>query len=237
MAPLARQGFTVIAPDMRGFGHSEKTKDGYSKVNVAEDARAIARELGFTEVNLLSADIGAMVGYAYASRHPLETRRFLFAEAFIPGFGLEDHMNPATGGYWHLGFQGQVDVASMLVEGREEQYLMPLYKMMSTSGDVENRARERFLPLFTAPQAIRGSFEHYGTMLDDGKENRAQFAGKLAMPILVLTGEKGLPSDQVVESVKRVAENVETDIVPAAGHTFAEDNPDWVVKRVTAFFS
>ena len=36
MPLLADAGFTVIAPDLRGLGHSEKTETGYSKVNVAE---------------------------------------------------------------------------------------------------------------------------------------------------------------------------------------------------------
>jgi pimeloyl-ACP methyl ester carboxylesterase len=146
LAPLAAAGFTVIAPDLRGFGYSEKTKDGYAKTSVAEDVRAIVRELGFDEINLVGADIGAMVAYAYASRHPGEVRRFVFGEAFVPGFGLEDHMNPATGGFWHFGFHAQVDIATMLVEGREERYLMPFYKLMSTHGDVERRCANGFCP-------------------------------------------------------------------------------------------
>ncbi|TGX49053.1 alpha/beta hydrolase [Sphingomonas gei] len=236
LVPLAAAGFTLIAPDLRGFGYSEKTAGGYSKANVAEDVHAIVQQLGFAEINLVGSDIGAMVAYAYASRYPDEVRRFVFGESLIPGFGLEDRMNPATGGYWHFGFHGQVDVATMLVEGREEPYLMPFWKMMSTHADAEARARERFLPFFEAPGGIRAGFEHYGTLLADGRENVAQFTGKLQMPVLVLNGARGLPSDQTVETAQRVAHDVMSDLVPDAGHTFAEDNPEWVVERLAAFF-
>ena len=237
LVPLAARGFTVIAPDLRGMGYSELTQDGYSKANVAEDGRAIVHELGFREVNVVGGDIGAMVAYAYASRHPDEVRRFVFGEAFIPGFGLEDHMNPADGGFWHFGFQGEVDTATMLVEGKEAQYLMPFYTMMSTHGDVEKRMRERFLPFFEAPGGIRGGFEHYGTLVADVKENRAQFPGKLPMPVLVLAGEKDQALDGIVASVARVSDRLESEYVPGAGHTFAEDNPEWVVDRLTRFFA
>ena len=237
LAPLAAKGFTAIAPDLRGMGYSELTTDGYSKANVAEDNRAIVHDLGFDQVNVVGGDIGAMVAYAYASRHPDEVRRLVFGEAFIPGFGLEDHMNPADGGFWHFGFQGEVDTATMLVEGREEQYLMPFYTMMSTHGDVEQRMRERFLPFFTRPGGIRGGFEHYGTLVADVKENRAQFPGKLAMPVLVLAGEKDQALDGIVDSVKRVSDNYEGEYVPGAGHTFAEDNPEWVADRLARFFA
>lgn len=235
LQPLADAGFTIVAPDLRGFGLSEKTEDGYSKANVAEDMRAIVREHGNDPVNLVTTDVGAMVGYAYASRHPQEVRRLVFAESLIPGFGLEERMNPATGGYWHFGFHGQVDVASMLVADREEHYLMPFWQMMSIRPDVEQTVRRRYLPYFSAPGGIRAAFEHYGTMLQDGRENREQFAGKLTMPVLVLAGEKGTPIEQPLQSVQQVADVIQSDVVPEAGHTFAEDNPSWVVERLVRF--
>jgi pimeloyl-ACP methyl ester carboxylesterase len=236
LAPLAAAGFTVIAPDLRGMGYSEKARDGYSKSNVAEDNRAIVRELGFDEVNLVGGDIGAMVAYAYASRHAHEVRRFVFGESYIPGFGLEDYTNTSTGGFWHFGFHGAVDTATMLVEGREEKYLMPFYKTMSTHGDVEQRMRERFLSFFEAPCGIRGGFAHYGTIVDDVKENRTQFTGKLPMPVLVLAGDRNGSLDGIVDSVRRVSDRIEIDAVPGAAHTFAEDNPAWVVARLVRFF-
>lgn len=70
---------------------------------MAEDVRNIVRAAGFETIRLVGADIGAMVAYAYVSRHHGEVERFVFAESLIPGFGLEEAMNPATGGYRHFG--------------------------------------------------------------------------------------------------------------------------------------
>lgn len=58
---------------------------------------AIVAEHGFGTIHLADTDISAML--AYASRHPHEVRRLVFAESLIPGFGLEDLMDPATGDY------------------------------------------------------------------------------------------------------------------------------------------
>ena len=80
----------MIAPDLRGLGFSDKPDAGYDKSTVAEDVRGIVRSLGFERIRLVGADIGAMVAYAYASRHPDEVERFVFAESLIPGFVLED---------------------------------------------------------------------------------------------------------------------------------------------------
>jgi pimeloyl-ACP methyl ester carboxylesterase len=121
MPALASEGFTVIAPDLRGIGDSDRPDDGYSKVNVAMDIHALARELGFDSINLVGMDIGAMVAFAYAASFPDDVHRLVLAESVIPGFGLEELMNPATGGHWHFGFFQQVKTAAMLVSGHEPE--------------------------------------------------------------------------------------------------------------------
>ncbi|MFG1465123.1 alpha/beta hydrolase [Xanthobacter sp. DSM 24535] len=237
MPLLADAGFTVIAADLRGLGHSSKPEDGYDCLNVAEDIREIVRLSGGGPINLVGVDIGAMVAYAYASRHPQEIGALVFAESLIPGFGLEELMNPATGGYWHFGFHAQVDVASMLTEGKEAAYLLPWYGMMSAAPDASDRAKTMYLPHYAAPGGMRGGFKHYETLVADGKANRAAFAGKLPVPVLVLSGERGIPQAQTLGCVEQVATIIEADTVPQAAHTFASDNPDWVSKRLVRFFN
>jgi pimeloyl-ACP methyl ester carboxylesterase len=236
MPSLAQAGFSVIAPDLRGFGDSARPGTGYSKVNVAEDVRQIVQSHGFDSIHLVGTDIGTMVAYAYASRHPGEVRRLILAESLIPGFGLEELMNPATGGYWHFGFHAQVDVAEMLTAGREEAYLMPWLKWASTSKDAEEVALKLYLPYCRMPGSMRAGFKHYETMIEDGRENRAAFRARLKMPVLVLTGDQGIPQEQLLGCVRQVADNIEAELVPHSGHTFSEDNPAWSTERFVRFF-
>jgi pimeloyl-ACP methyl ester carboxylesterase len=237
MPLLAEAGFTVIAPDLRGLGESAPAEAGYDKANVAEDVRQIVRLYGTDPVNLVGMDIGAMVAYAYASRNPAEVRRLVLAESVIPGFGLEELMNPATGGYWHFGFHMQVGLAAMLTAGKEEAYLTPLWQMMSTSPDAVEQARSFYLPYYSAPGGMLAGFQHYGTLLEDGKQNRAVFRSKLRMPVLVLSGERGIPHAQTLGSVQRVVDNIEASIVPESGHLFAHDNPGWVAATLKRFLA
>lgn len=236
MPLLANAGFTVIAPDLRGLGDSAKTDNGYSKTNVAEDVHQIVQSLGFDKINLVGTDIGMMVAYAYASTYPNDIKHLVLAESLIPGFGLEELMNPATGGYWHFGFHMQVNVAEMLTSGKEAAYLLPTMKMMSVSKDAAEVADTVFLPHYLAPGGMRAGFQHYGTLLEDGRENRAAFKSRLMMPVLVLNGDRGIPQSQTLNCVSQVAENVKAELVPDSGHTFCYDNPAWVAERLTRFF-
>ncbi len=233
---LAANGFTVIAPDLRGTGDSDKAESGYSKANVAEDIRQIVQSLGFDSIDLVGTDIGMMVAYAYAERHPAEVRHLVLAEALIPGFGLEELMNPATGGYWHFGFHAQVEVATMLTAGREVAYPLPTMQRMSLGPDAADLAEHLYLPHYLEPGGMRAGFQHFGTLLEDGKENRAAFTGKLTIPVLVLNGDHGVPQEQTLSNAQQVAANVDADLVPDSGHVFADDNPRWVADRLASFF-
>ena len=236
MPALAAAGYTVIAPDLRGLGDSAKPAGGYDKATVAEDVRQLAHTLGFREVNLVGTDIGMMVAFAWALGNGAEVRRLVLAESLIPGFGLEELMNPATGGYWHFGFHAQVDLAEMLTAGKEAAYLGPTWAMFSPFGGVTAADRAEYLRAYSAPGGMRAGFQHYAALLADGVANRAAFRGKLTMPVLVLSGEKGIPLDKTLGCVERVAAHVEADTVPRAGHAFASDNPGWTADRLVRFF-
>ena len=235
MPALAGAGFTVIAPDLRGLGDSDRPSTGYDKKTVADDIRGIVRGLGFETVDLVGTDIGMMVAASWALHHPTEIRRLVLAESLIPGFGLEELMNPATGGYWHFGFHAQVDLATMLTEGKEAEYLGPNWTMFSPLKGITQHDREQFLRTYGNPDGMRAGFRHYAAMLDDGKANRVAFDRKLTMPVLVLNAGLGIPQEQTLGGVTQLFANVEHDKVLLAGHAFAADRPDWTADRIIRF--
>jgi alpha-beta hydrolase superfamily lysophospholipase len=69
MAELGKT-HTVIAPDLRGFGQSDKPESGYDKPTMAQDVHGLAISLGHTRVGVVGHDIGLMVAYAYAAQYP-----------------------------------------------------------------------------------------------------------------------------------------------------------------------
>ena len=79
--PSLAERHTVIAPDLRGCGASDRPATGYDKRTVASDLRELVSQLGFDRINLVSHDVGMMVGYAYACTYPDSVRRLVLMEA------------------------------------------------------------------------------------------------------------------------------------------------------------
>ena len=70
VAPLLAQNYTVIVPDMRGYGASDITQEGYDAVNGATDMRGILEAEGFSIAHIVGHDMGALVALAFAGTFP-----------------------------------------------------------------------------------------------------------------------------------------------------------------------
>jgi alpha-beta hydrolase superfamily lysophospholipase len=87
LMPLLGSNYTVIAPDLRGAGNSERPKDGHDKKTMARDIRELVQQLGYKQVRVVGHDIGLMVAYALAAQYPGEVNKVVLMDAFLPGVG------------------------------------------------------------------------------------------------------------------------------------------------------
>ncbi len=120
LIPELAKTHLVIAPDLRGFGESDKPDCCYDKKAMAEDIHALAEALGLKHVGVAGHDIGLMVAYAYAAQHPDEVDRIALMDAFLPGIGDWNSVFLLRD-LWHFHFFGPTPLA--LVTGRERIYL------------------------------------------------------------------------------------------------------------------
>ncbi len=118
-APLAAEmakDHTVVVPDLRGMGLSSHPAGGYDKKTQANDVAAVLDKLGIRRADLVTHDIGNMVGYAFAAQFADRVTRWVAMDAPLPGIGNWDKivLSPLL---WHFNFRGP-DV-ERLVQGRE----------------------------------------------------------------------------------------------------------------------
>src|SRR5580692_8694774 len=89
-APLATEidrEHTVIVPDLRGMGLSARPAGGYDKKTQGQDIAGLLDALGIERTDLVTHDIGNMVGYAFAAQYPDRVISFALMDAPLPGIG------------------------------------------------------------------------------------------------------------------------------------------------------
>jgi pimeloyl-ACP methyl ester carboxylesterase len=237
-APIAAQlvkNHTVIVPDLRGMGLSDHPDSGYTKKNEAVDIAGVMDALKVDKADLVTHDIGNMVGYALAAQYPQRITKWVVIDAPLPGVGnwAAQLSNPKT---WHFNFHGPDE--ERLVAGRERIYLDRFWNELSDDPKrIDEATRVHYAALYARPSAIHDAFEQFVAFPQDGVDNRVFLArGKLAMPVLAVGGEKSYGAGMETE-LKFVATNVKGGIVPASGHWIMEENPAATTKIVMDFLT
>ena len=224
---------TVIAPDLRGLGLSSKPDGGYDKKTQAADVWGVLDALGIRSIELVTHDIGIMVGYAVAATHPERVSRWVAIDAPLPGIGPWEQIiqDPSM---WHFGFGGH-DM-ERLVDGRERIYLDRFWNELSVVPERFDEAkRAHYAALYAQPGAMRASFAQFLAFGQDAADNRKFLAeGKLPMPVLAFGGEATF-GPGIGEVLRCVADDVEDAVIPDCGHWITEEQPQATTDLVVDF--
>ncbi|TMR99818.1 alpha/beta hydrolase [Nonomuraea basaltis] len=237
--PGLAEHFTVVAPDLRGYGLTDKPTVGYDKRTMAADIRALARSLGHTTLTLAGHDRGARVAHRYALDHPAEVERLVVMD-IIPTREMWRRFDMTTGlalGTWHWVFHLQPDLPERLASADVRGYLGYFFEKWTV-----RRAEldvEEYFKAFSRPGALRAGFDDYrASFPHDAEHDDADWeAGRrLEMPVLALWGSAGLPSRVPVLDIWRdYARDVTGAEIPDCGHFLAEERPDVVLAHLRDF--
>ena len=225
---------TVIVPDLRGMGLSSHPQTGYVKKTQAGDIAEVLRVLKIESIDLVTHDIGNMVGFAFAAQHPAQVSRFVLIDAPVPGVGPWEEVlkNPLL---WHFRFGGP-DM-ERLVAGRERIYLDRFWNEFSADPTrFDEASREHYAALYALPGAMHSGFAQFAAFDQDAIDNKAFLAtsGKLTMPVLAIGGERSFGL-QMASVMRFAATDVSEGVVPDSGHWIMEENPAATIKLVTEF--
>lgn len=232
--PALAERYTVIAPDLRGFGESAKPVDGYDKKTVAEDVHELVRQLGLGRIFLVGHDLGGPVAYAYAWAHPGEVRRLVILDTALT---IDDaEFAEFYKRLFHLSFHAQPDIAVALVSGRERTYLTHFYRNCYNPGAFSAADIDEYVTCFSAPGAMRASMAHYGALPLDLEHRKEMAKRKLEMPVLALGGEMSF-GKRVLRSCEQVAQDVRGGAIAGCAHWIAEEQPEELARRLLAFFA
>ena len=235
-APLAEvmvKDHTVIAPDLRGFGLSTHTDRGLDKKTEGQDMARVVQALGVSKFDLVTHDIGNMVGYALAAQYPEQVARWVAMDAPLPGIGHWDDQlkNPKT---WHFNFHGPDE--ERLVAGRERIYLDRFWNELSANpAGIDEATRQHYAAIYAMPGAIHSAFETFAAFPRDGIDNQAFLAkGKLAMPVLAIGGDHSYGL-KLADELGFVASDVKAVSIANSGHWLMEEQQDATVAAILGF--
>jgi pimeloyl-ACP methyl ester carboxylesterase len=234
--PLARvlaPRFTVIAPDLPGFGESSIPTTGLEMKTAAERIHAAVNALGYTKVRVVGHDIGLMVAYAYAAMYPQEVEKLALMDAFLPGVGdwRAIYDNP---GIWHFRFYGPTPEA--LVKGRERIYFEHFWNDFAAdkTRSIPETDRRAYTSEYARPGRMAAGFAYFAGFPKTATDFAELAKKQLPMPVLSIGGAKA-NGVALGAQAKLVAPDVKVIVLENAGHWIMEEKPKETIAALVDF--
>jgi haloacetate dehalogenase len=233
VAPQLAKQYTVIAPDLRGYGDSSKSPDtpdhaNYSKRNMALDHVEVMQHFGFSKFPVVGHDRGGRVAHRMVLDHPDKVTRVAVLD-ILPTYYLYTHVNiEFVQAYFHWfnylrpapGPENDLKVQNDAQKARATSEIQLEYLRTSAT-----------------PENIHAMCEDYRAAASiDLKHDEADLAKKITAPLLTLWGEKGAMGKlyDVLAIWKERGTKVTGKGLPG-GHNLQEDVPNEVLAELTAF--
>ncbi len=233
LLPELSKHFTVIAPDLRGVGESEKTNGGYDKKTMATDIHELVKQLGYKSIKLAGHDIGLMVAYAYAAQYGNEVKKLALLDALLPG--VDPVWSDLSGRLWWFGFFAR-PIAGDLVAGQAKEFLTDFWPVVGHVNDAFTKEeKDEFIRAYSVPGATTGSFHWFGAFPQDAIDNKEFMKKKLSMPLMAM-GAEFQSASFLADHSRLVAANVKEVKIMGAGHWVVQEQTEQVLKGMMEFF-
>lgn len=233
LLPELSKHFTVIAPDLRGVGESDKPDSGYDKKTMAVDIHELVKNLGYKSISLVGHDIGLMVAYAYAAQFGEEVKKIALLDALIPG--VEPIWQQISTTVWHFGFFSR-PVAGEVVAGKEKLFFPDFWTTVTPSKTPFSKEEaDEFIRAYSTKGSTTGSFHWFGDFPKDVTDNHEFMKHKLTMPLLAMGGEY-FSAPFLADHCKLVANNVSEVKIMGSGHWVLQEQTEQVEKGLLNFF-
>lgn len=246
IAPRLAEHYTVVASDLRGYGDSSKPEGGadhagYSFRAMANDQVEVMRALGFGDWLVCGHDRGGRAAHRMALDHPDRVRKVAFLD-IVPTRHMLTHIKKdwAVDSYhWFFMAQPYDYPEQMLIAYGLERYIRKkLDKKGVGMSAFTPEALAEYIRCCT-PENIHAVCEDYRAAVSiDLVHDEADLATRIAMPMLVLWGERSHVnrSYKPIEAWRERARDVQGQML-ACGHYPAEQAPDETYAALRAFFA
>lgn len=224
LIPLLKKKFRVVAPDLIGFGLSDKPLH----LDYGLDAQTMRLEtfvdhLKLTDINIVGSSMGGLLGLWLALKAPEKVRRVvalspalnpkLFPFNPAPLNLLSEWSAQRLNEIWIRRILSRVLVKHLdLLPDEVEAYLKPYQRQ---------------------PDAIRSFIMSLNTVRDKRIPSQLK---SLKVPVLILHGEvdRVIPL-RVSRGALKHLPKADLKVLKQAGHHLQEDNPQWVFEKICEF--
>ncbi len=229
LTPLLATCATIVTPDLRGFGESDRhlinAPDAYSASAQAKSVLALIDELGLGTPVLAGYDVGSRVAQTIAKEHPDKVKALVISPP-LPGVGQRILDAASQSEFWYQPFH-QSPLIEGLLDGRPDAVRAYVeYFWQHWSGhryQPDSDELERLASLYARPGAFVSSISYYragaGTVAQSVSEQTPTLQQRIQVPTAVIwPGDDALFPVEWSDRIDEFFSDVTVRYAEGAGH-------------------
>jgi pimeloyl-ACP methyl ester carboxylesterase len=234
---LAERGYTVVAPDLRGYNDTDKPRTGYDVPTLLRDIAGLIKGLGQEKAVIVGHDWGGVLAWAFAMSYPQMTERLIVMNAPHPqamqrAFRTLKQLRKS----WYIfAFQLPWLPENALLRNNAYEIGRMLKGAAVQKSAFPNEVLATYQEAMSKPGAMTAALNYYRQLIRHPLRSAKNYAS-IGVPTLLIWGEQDIALGiELTYGLEQWVPNIQIKRIPDSGHWVQQEKPELVNTLMAEF--
>lgn len=234
---LAERGYTVVAPDLRGYNDTDKPRTGYDVPTLLRDIAGLIKGLGQEKAVIVGHDWGGVLAWAFAMSYPHMTERLIVMNAPHPqamqrAFRTLKQLRKS----WYIfAFQLPWLPENALLRNNAYEIGRMLKGAAVQKSAFPHEVLATYQEAMSKPGAMTAALNYYRQLIRHPLRSAKNYAS-IGVPTLLIWGEQDIALGiELTYGLEQWVPNIQIKRIPDSGHWVQQEKPELVNTLVAEF--
>ncbi len=234
---LAERGYTVIAPDLRGYNDTDKPRTGYDVPTLVGDIAGLIKGLGQEKAVIVGHDWGGALAWAFAMSYPQMTERLIVMNAPHPQAMLRAFrtLKQLRKSWYMFAFQLPWLPENALLRNNAYEIGRMLKGAAVQKSAFPNEVLATYQEVMSKPGAMTAALNYYRQLFRHPLRSAKNYTS-IGVPTLLIWGEQDIALGiELTYGLEQWVPNIQIKRIPDSGHWVQQEKPELVNTLMAEF--
>jgi epoxide hydrolase 4 len=236
---LAEHGYTVVAPDLRGYNDTDKPRTGYDVATLIRDVEGLIKGLGYKRAIVVGHDWGGVLAWAFAMRYPHMTERLIVMNAPHPQAMFRElrTLKQLRKSWYVFAFQLPWLPEYLLNRNNANEIGRMLRGAAVQKEAFTREITAKYQEAMNKPGAMTAALNYYRQLFRRWPQSTEKVP-RITVPTLLIWGEQDIALGiELTMGLGQWVDNLQVKRIPDSGHWVQQEKPEQVNSFLVEFLT